>query len=220
MSDVRLDDFVRNALRSGASREETARVLAEAGWSNEQVADALGAYAAIPFAIPVPRPKSHVSARDAFMYLIMFGMLYFAAFNLGNLVFQFINLALPDPVADRYPGVDRQIRWSTSALLVAFPIFFFVASRIGKQIRRDPVQRTSVIRKWLTYLTLAVAACVVTGDLVYLINSLLSGEMTLRFILKSLTVGAIAGTAFWYYLSSMRADDRALERATVGHAQR
>jgi hypothetical protein len=119
-------------------------------------------------------------------------------------------MAFPDPVADQYRRIGYQMRWSTSAVLVTFPIFLFTASRIAKSIKHDPVQRTSAVRKWLTYLTLALAACTVAGDLVYLINSLLSGELTLRFVLKTLTVAAIAGAVFGYYLWSMQADERAL----------
>jgi hypothetical protein len=210
MADARLEQFVLDALRAGASREETERVLRDAGWSKDQVANALAAYSPIAFAIPVPRPRSQLSARAAFLYLVMFGMLYFSAYHFANLIFQFIHLALPDPVADQYRRVDFQLRWSTSAVLVTFPIFLLVASRIARDIKSDPVQRTSAIRKWLTYMTLALAACIVAGDLVYLINSLLSGELTLRFILKSATVAAVAGAVFGYYLWSMREDERAL----------
>jgi hypothetical protein len=212
MADVRLEKFVRDSLRSGASRAEIERVLREAGWSNDQVADALAAYSPVAFAIPVPRPRSQVSARDAFLYLVMFGMLYFSAFNFGNLIFQLIHLALPDAVADQYRRIAYQLRWSTSAVLVTFPIFLVIAGRIAREMKADPVRRTSSVRKWLTYLTLAVAACIVAGDLVYLINGLLSGELTLRFILKSLTVALIAGAGFGYYLWSMREDERALAR--------
>ncbi len=213
MTDATLLSFVEESLRSGASKADTERVLIEAGWSRDQVTSALGAFSSVDFPVPVPRPKSQLSARDAFMYLVMFGMLYVTAYNFGNLLFQFINLAFPDPLIDQYgDSVGRQIRWATSSLLVAFPVFLFVASRISKSITDDPTQRTSGVRKWLTYLTLSVAACIIVGDLIYLLNSLLSGDLTVRFVLKSLTVGLIAGTIFGYYLWSMRADDEALNQ--------
>ena len=212
MADARLDGFVQDALRAGATRVETERVLIEAGWSRDQVSSALAGYSAVEFSVPVPRPRSQLSARDAFLYLVMFGMLYFSAYNLVNLIFQFINLGFPDAVADQYQRVGYEIRWSTSAVLVTFPIFLFAASRVSKQITADPTQRTSGVRKWLTYLTLALAACVVAGDLVYLLNSMLSGELTTRFVLKSLTVGVIAGGVFWYYLWSMHSDEEALAK--------
>ena len=210
MADAKLESFVADALRSGASREEIERVLLEAGWSPDQVASALGGYSAVDFAVPVPRPRSQLSARDAALYLVMFGMLYFSAYNFGNLIFQFINLGFPDPVNDRPERIAYEIRWSTSAVLVTFPIFLFVATRIAKGIVKDPTQRTSGVRKWLTYLTLAVTACIIAGDLIFLLNSVLSGELTARFVLKALTVGLTAGAIFWYYLSSMRSDEEAL----------
>jgi len=210
MADARLESFVQEALRSGASREETEHVLIEAGWSRDQVSSALASYSTVEFLVPVPRPTSQFSARDAFLYLVMFGMLYFSTYNFLNLIFQFINLGFPDPVADQYQRVSYRIRWSTSAVLVTFPIFLFVASRISKEISEDPTQRTTAVRKWLTYLTLALAACIVAGDLVYLLNSMLSGELTMRFVLKSLAVGVTAGAVFWYYLWSMLSDEEAL----------
>src|SRR6266699_6440 len=33
---------------------------------------------------PVPRPRPHLDARDAFLYVVLFGTLYVSAFNLGN----------------------------------------------------------------------------------------------------------------------------------------
>ena len=210
MSDARLESFVREALRAGGSREEIERVLLEAGWARDKVASALSDYSPLEFAVPVPSPRANVSARDTCLYLLMFGTLYYGAFHLVELIFQFINLGFPDAAADNQQRIARQIRWSTSALLVTFPVFLFIASRVAKMIRADPVQRTSGARKWLTYLTLALAAVIVIGDVVYLVNSLLSGELTARFVLKGVTIGAVAGSVFWYFLRLVRADEEAL----------
>ncbi|MBN1239923.1 MAG: hypothetical protein JXB36_15580 [Gammaproteobacteria bacterium] len=204
--------FVEEALRAGSSRQEVQRALEEAGWSREHVAKALGAYSDVDFPIPVPRPKSTVSARETFLYLVMFGMLYVSAYNLGQLLLQFINIAFPDPVLDQYAQPLARIRWSVSALLVAFPVFLLIAWWIAKGVARDPTHRASGPRRWLTHLTLAIAACVVATDLIYLLNSMLSGELTARFLLKVLVVAAIAGAIFGYYLWSARADERALAR--------
>jgi hypothetical protein len=60
----------------------------------------------------------------------------------------------------------------------------------------------------LTYMTLFVAAAVLIGDVANLVFRLLGGELSTRFSLKVVTVGAIAGTAFWYYLSDLRRDEQ------------
>ncbi len=213
MADATLVQFVKDALHAGASRAETEKALTDAGWAKEQIANALEAFAPLSFVVPVPVPRTHLSARDTFLYLVMFAMLYLSAYNLGNLLFQFVELAFPDQAFEGYGDYQSsEIRFSTAALLIAFPAFLYLASIIGKQIRITPVQRMSAIRKWLTWLTLALAACIIVGDLIYLLNSLLSGELTVRFILKALIVGLIAGAIFFNYLAEMRRDDQVLAR--------
>ena len=68
------------------------------------------------------------------------------------------------------------------------------------------------MRKWLTYLTLLVAAIAIVGDAITLVYNVLNGGLTTRFILKVLVVAAIAAAAFAYYTWSIRADDAALGR--------
>jgi hypothetical protein len=68
------------------------------------------------------------------------------------------------------------------------------------------------VRKWLTYLTLLIAAGVIVGDFISLVFSMLSGELTLRFLLKTAVVAAIAGAGFGYFTWVTRVDDQALER--------
>ena len=75
-------------------------------------------------------------------------------------------------------------------------------------IKRDPSKRASKVRKWLTYMTLFVAAGVIIGDLTALVYGLLGGELSLRFALKALTVGFIAGGIFGYYLWDLRQEER------------
>jgi len=95
---------------------------------------------------------------------------------------------------------------------VAFPVFLFTAWRTGKEVAADPTRRNSALRKWLTYMTLLVAAIALVTDGITLIYNVLSGELTLRFILKVLVVAAIASAVFAYYTWSIRADDAALGR--------
>jgi hypothetical protein len=79
---------------------------------------------------------------------------------------------------------------------------------IHSKHRINPVKRLSTIRRWLTYLTLFIAAGVLIGDLITLVYNLLGGELTVRFVLKVITVAAIAGTAFGYYLWDLRREER------------
>jgi len=204
--------FVDAALRAGASREQVRQALLDAGWSADQIADGLDAFAEVDFVIPVPKPRPQLSARDACRYLVLFVTLYVAAFQLGQLLFAFVNLAVPDDLTHYGEGIYRQIRWSASALIVSYPIFLYVSHRINTEVSADPVRRNAPVRRWLTYLTLFLAAAVLVGDLVSLLFNLLSGELTLRFVLKFTIVAAVAGAIFGYYLWLMKQDDEALRR--------
>jgi hypothetical protein len=212
MANDQLIEFVKEALGRGLPRPQIEEALRHAGWEAEQVQGALAAYASVDFPVPVPRPRPSLSAREAFMYLLLFTTLYVVAYNLGSLLFQFINRAFPDPASyasETY--VRNSIRWSVASLVVALPVFLYMASLTNSAARRDPNKRTSPVRRWLTYLTLFIAACVLIGDVVTLVYNLLGGELTARFVLKVLTVGVIAGTAFWYYLSELRRDEREID---------
>ena len=61
---------------------------------------------------------------------------------------------------------------------------------------------------WLTYLTLAIASGVLIGTSTGLVYNLLGGEVTARFLLKVLTTGSISSTAFIYYLTDLRRDEK------------
>ena len=204
-------NFVRDALARGLSRAEIEDALLQAGWRPDQVKSALDAFAQVDkFPIPVPKPKPYLSAREAFMYLVLFTTLYLTTFNLGRLIFQFINLGFPDPAA--YAGfadsARQAIRFSVASLIIAFPIFMYLSLLIGRAIKRDPNKLASKVRKWLTYMTLFVAAGVIIGDLTALVYSFLGGELSLRFALKVVTVGVIASGIFGYYLWDLRQEER------------
>ena len=203
-----LTEFVRDALARGASRREVETVLLGAGWSRDVVQTALAGYAEVDFPIPVPKPRSYLSAREAFLYLLLFATLYITAYNAGVLVFHFIDRAFPDAAA-RVTSVyaRQQVRWALSSLIVAFPVFAYLSVFARRSISLDPGKRRSNVRRWLMYLTVFAAASVLIGDFITLVYNALGGELTARFVLKVLAIAAIAGTIFGYYLSDLRLED-------------
>lgn len=205
-----LSAFVKEALARRTPRPEVEAVLRKAGWTVEQVRNALDGFADVEFAIPVPRPQPYLDAREAFMYLVLFSTLYVSAYHLGSLLFDIINLTFPDPAeasAQRAGYVRQSMRWSLSSLVVAFPVFVYVSRLLNRDISADPIKRHSKVRRWLTYVTLFIAAGVLIGDVISLVYNLLGGELTTRFLLKVLVVGFIAGSIFWYYLTDLRREE-------------
>jgi hypothetical protein len=204
-------DFTRQALTKGIERPDVAKALTQAGWPDADIKAALDAFAPIDFPLPVPRPKPYLSAYEMFIYLVMFGALYVSAYSVGDLAFEFINRAFPDPLQNPalLARANDSIRWNIARLIVAFPLFLYVFRSIGNAITRDPTKRSSRPRKWLTYLTLAIAAASVAADLMVLVNGVLGGELTIRFGLKISVVAIIAGGAFGYFLTDIRKEETA-----------
>jgi len=203
-----LETFVREALLRGESRDSIRGALLQAGWTAEQANNALGTYADVSYSIPVPRPRAQLSAREAFLYLVLFTTLYLSCYHLGSLLFDLINRAYPDAADEHYRGwAAESMRWSIAYLVIAFPVFLFMASYVGRDVARHPAKRLSPVRRWLTYLTLFVAAAALIGDLTTLVYSVLAGELTIRVILKVIVVLVIAGAVFGYYLSDLRKEE-------------
>lgn len=208
--DKDLSDFVGKALERGRPKDEIERALTEAGWPREQVAAALGAFADVDFPVPVPRPRPYISAREAFVYFVLFTALGLSAGYLGALMFGIIDLAFPDPALSdwRVRRLHDGIRWAISVLVIAFPLYLYLTHRTSKGVEADPTKRASRVRKWLTYVALAVAVLFISGDLVTLVYNFLKGDLTIQIALKILTVAVVAGTVFAYYLIMMRRDER------------
>jgi hypothetical protein len=205
-----LREFVRDALARGMPRPEIREKLVAAGWRPEEADTALGSFAEIESPVPVPRRRPYLSAREAFFYLVLFVTLYITAINVGTVLFQLVDRAVPEVAGGVSSGgrlSAASARGAVAAILIAFPIFLFMSRLIGAAIARDPEKRASKIRKWLTYITLFVSACVIIGDLTFLVTQVLSGELVLRIGLKVLAVFLIAGVIFVHYLSDLRREE-------------
>jgi hypothetical protein len=205
-----LTRFLRESLERKIPRPEIERALVDAGWQPHQAKKALSAFAEVDFPVPVPRPARHFSAGQAFAYLVLFSALATAGYSVVELIFRAIEWRFPDPAVDSANYIDhweRSIRWSVARVVIALPVFLFAARSIAKMLDRDPTQRHSPIRRWLTYLAMFVAVCVLIGDFVTLVAWMLGGETTIRFLLKVATVAIGAGAVLAYYLSDFRSDD-------------
>lgn len=203
-------EFVRSALAKGVAPNEIEKALLEAGWPPAQVQRALSSYGTSDFAIPVPRPHTQLSARQAFVYLLLFTVLLVVAVQLGNLLFQIIDIAVPDLTESEYASRSRAsaIRWAIASLVVAFPLFLFLSRAVGREIAKNPAMRLSGVRRWLTYIALFVAATILIGDFISLIFNFLEGDLNTRFVLKSLTVAMIAGGIFGFYFLSLSREEK------------
>lgn len=146
--------------------------------------------------------------REVFLHLLAIFTLYGSATSFGVLLFQYINYFFPNPQSPEgfYSGraILTPLRFAISTLVVVYPVFIAVSRFLNKSYLYDAAKRDFRLRKWLIYFTLFVAAIIIMGDLVAIVNNFLGGETTFRFILKSVSVIFIAGLVFGYYLYDVR----------------
>jgi small basic protein len=206
---IDLQLFVKEALNKGIDRSSIETVLHQAGWQSEEIRAAIHSFAEVDFPIPVPRRLPHISAREAFLYLVLFMTLAISAVSLGTILFQLINRWLPDPVSAYdsvyyIESVNSILRTASASLIVAFPIFLYVSNLTLQGIAKNPDLRLSLPRIFITYLALFFASAIIIGTLITLLTNVLGGELTTRFLLKTASVLAISGSIFGYYLTDLK----------------
>jgi uncharacterized protein DUF5671 len=151
------------------------------------------------------------SARDVFMYLLVLVVLTMSTVALGALVFDLINIYLPDtarPALCAYDGCAGALNTELAVLIVAFPVLVWSWRFLRRDLAEHPNKGELWMRKWLLYPTLFVAGIAAIIDLIQLLNAWLNGELTLQFLLKILTVLLIAGSTFYYFLRELHPERR------------
>ncbi|HTQ09877.1 MAG TPA: DUF5671 domain-containing protein [Fimbriimonadaceae bacterium] len=205
--------FVRDALSAGHSRAEIRSVLDQAGWPEDEVRDAMSRFAEVPFPLAVPNRRQSGSAREAFLYLVTFVALYTFAISFGAILFGLVDHWIPDPLMSRVDSdsiAAEGMRWSIASIVVSFPLYLILTRMHLRSYVKDPERRTSPVRRWLTYLTLFVAVCVVISTLIALIAGILGGDYASQFILKLFIAMAIAGAVLFYYLWDLRRGEKSV----------
>ena len=206
--------FIKESLERGQSREAIRTVLVEAGWQEREVSNGLASFADVDFPVAVPRPRPYLHAREAFLYLVSFISLYVFAFSLGAVFFGLIDYHFSSSIYRYDPGPSAAQTTALAAIIVAFPLYLFLMRRLTAAVAADPERRQSLIRRWLTYLTLVAGAAIILGDAIALLSRLLAGDPTTGFVLKVLAILVITGPIFGYYLWDMRqAEDQVVESA-------
>jgi hypothetical protein len=152
----------------------------------------------------VAAPKNNV-AKFVFLYLLELVSLGFMTVSFGIILFQMINKNIADTVTAYSGSFDQgALKFAISALLVSTPIFYVVGSFIQKSLFSGELKKDSGVRRWLTYLILFVSFLIFVGWLIAFVYNFLNGEVTMKFILKTLSVLVIAGTVFGFYLYDIR----------------
>jgi len=145
------------------------------------------------------------SPKDFFLHLLSIIALYMSAGSLLTLLFQYINVLLPDPLGyASYRGIASGIRYAMASLIIMFPVYIFISRMLYREYVAEPEKKEYKFRKWLVYFTLFAAGITIITDLIVLIYNFLGGDLTGRFIFKVLAVLLVAGVIFWYYQRDLK----------------
>ena len=205
-------EYVGELVEKGVGKAEIKNRLLAVGWSEEQAETAYG-QALIKNGAPTPEDEKKLvtgkksSAMEIVINLFSFVLLGVVATALGVLFYQIINKYFPDPLARNYYRgrfSTKAIHYSISALLIGFPMYYFSMRLWFRGFRRGEGKIESRLTKWLTYLVLLIASITIVGDLITTLFTFLQGELSIRFVLKALTILGIFGIMFWFYFLERR----------------
>ena len=143
------------------------------------------------------------NAKYAFYYLLSLVALIFTALSVGMIAFGIIDKTVAD-VLTRNNDVSSSLKFAISALIIAAPIFFVMQKFINKGLRKGDLDKESGVRRWLTYFILLVSSVTMLGVFIGIINNFLSGEFTISFILKAISMLIISAAVFSFYLYDIR----------------
>lgn len=146
-------------------------------------------------------PTIKTTPKDFFLHLSATVVLYISAGALINLLLSIINYLLPDVLAGYYYA--NSIAFPISMLIVLVPVLYILENLINRDIAAMPEKKDLWIRRWRIYLTIFLAAALMGGDLIVLINTYLNGEITSRFVYKVLAVLVVSGLIGKYYFFSL-----------------
>ncbi len=153
------------------------------------------------------RSTTKTTPRDFFLHLLSTVTLYLSVIAILIIAFQTTNHFLPDILRAGYyqdENIRELMRTGLAMLFIAFPVYGWTVWYIRKLTNDNPKLHDVRIRKWLTYLTIFVAALIIIITLITLVWNFLSGELTARVGIKILSVLVVAKMVFAYYLIDAR----------------
>ncbi len=152
----------------------------------------------------VKNNKEVHSPKYFFLHLLLMVTLYVSAISFITITFQIINIVIPDVLDPGYEirFAKETLRGALSFFIVMLPVFVGIARYLKKEYTKNSALREMRIRKWLVYLTMFIAALIILISCGILVNVLLDGELTVRFLLKLLSVLFIAISVGWYFYTT------------------
>lgn len=196
--------FIRHARDRNMSHEMIRHLLLSGGWKDKEICNQL---ALIELNWPIPLAREKGGAREAFFYLTAFTCLYVSAVAFIIMVFNLIEVTIPDATDDFWTAewAYSTIRSTLSTVVVFFPLYLVFTWLIHRDTKRGKIVAGGAVERWLTYLTLFVIGMTVLIDAASLLYWLLEGEVTIRLVCKAFVLFVVMCGIFAYlWRGSMR----------------
>lgn len=151
--------------------------------------------------------SAKMTPKDFFLNLGIVVTLYTSVIAFLTLLFEIIDRVFPDALSQgyyTYGYYSSSIRFAIASLVIMFPLYLVVSAFNNRQAVLVPEKRKLFIRRWLSYLTLFLAALAMAIDLITLINTFLGGEITARFTWKIVAVFLVSAVVFGYYIFDLK----------------
>jgi hypothetical protein len=143
--------------------------------------------------------------KDFFLWVGAMIALYASVFAYIALIFEYLNVLFPDKLA-YYTGnpYSSGISQEMAIVTVLFPLFLALMWMIRRSIAVDATRADVWIRRWALYLALFISVAGMAGGVITLLVYFFQGDVTVRFLLKILTVFIISGAAFAAFRADLR----------------
>ena len=199
--------FIDHARQRGLDHATVLLLLRSTGWKDNEVAEAL---AARELEMRIPERVGLGSPRDAFLHLLAFTALYAWTVSLIYLLFTYIEFGFPDPEmpASTYmvEAARSETRVCLATLIVSFPLFVLVWGWLLREVDLAPEMAKGAIRRWLSFMSLFVAAVTIMADVITAVYFFVEGDLTVRFLLKVAALFVVTAALFIYLAMTVQSE--------------
>ena len=210
--------YLKTAREKGLSEDEIGNKLRASGWTSEQIQKVLQSEEDDLIPSPPPSGSSQlhvatysddVSAWDTFEHVLLFISLYIFSTSLVNVLHALVDVWMPPisltgRILSNDSWTHTRLTIFGASLLVSFPFFAFFFSHVTKRTLENPHIRQLRARKNLIYITLVIAFLVMMYNIIWLVYNMLSGNITINFLINFSTTIIIFGIMFLYYLLQVK----------------
>lgn len=214
MAHQELDKYIEGARAQKVNDTIIREQLVKAGWSENDVKEALTPRVDSPINLPPP-PVPQFGMWVTFEYVLLFISLYVTATAFAGILHNWVDSVLKDTLTtssyNSYSSSpdDYLLRIWIACIIVGFPLFAILFVAVKKQLMDKPAIKNLRARKQLIYVTLVMTFIIMIGHLIMTIFGLLDGKATGNsFAHLGVTFG-VAGSIFTYLMNEVREDRKA-----------